>query len=81
MFEMREGFKSCRHHMKDRPFFASENLHRDLECGLRFAPSNVEHLRLAIAMVLDELVGAMTMILVDAAVRRQHVLDFEFLNF
>src|ERR1700730_6493165 len=81
MLEMRQRFKRGRHHMKNGPLFVRENLLCDLERGLRFASRQIEHLRFTILVMFDELIGAVTMVLVDEAMRGQHMLDVEFLNF
>jgi len=58
VFQVREGLERCRHHVEDRPVFVAENLLRHLEGSARRAPDQVEHLGFAIAMMFDELVGA-----------------------
>jgi len=81
MFEMRERLEGRRHYMKYGAFLVGENLLRYLKCGLRFAPRQVQHLGFAIAMMLDQLIGSMTMVRINIAMRRQYMLDLEILNF
>src|SRR5713101_4208568 len=78
--QMRQRLERRRHHMKNRPFFAAEHFLRDLVRTFRLAPNQVEHLRFAIPMVLDELVCAMGMVVEDAAVRRYYQLHVETLD-
>src|SRR5207248_10327277 len=66
--EMGQRFEGRRHHVEDRTLLVAEDLLRYFERGLRAMLDQVEHLGLAIAMVLDELVGAMPMVAIDAAV-------------
>ena len=77
---MRQGFEGRRHHVEYRSFFATEDLARDFVRCLRGFTRQIEHLGLAIAMVLDKLIRAMPMVVVDAAVRRQDQLDVELLH-
>ena len=77
---MREGFEGRRHHVEYRPFFAAEYLLRNFERRLRRFARQIEHFRLSITMMLDQLISAMTMVVIDAAVRRQDQLDVELLD-
>src|SRR5271163_2685466 len=79
VLQMRQGLESSRHHMEDRPVLVAEDLLRHLEGGARRAADEIEHLGFAIAMMFDELVGAMAVVLVDGAVRGQHEVDLEIL--
>src|SRR5271170_2222078 len=79
-FQVSERFEGSRHHMEHRAIVRPENLIRHLERALRLALDQVEHLRFAIAMMLDELIGAMAMVAVNAAMRWQHQLYVEILH-
>src|SRR5487761_2796560 len=79
-FEVGEGLESRRHHMEHRAIVGAEDLIGNFEGALGLALDEIEHLGLAITMMLDELVGAMAMVAIDAAVRGQHQLNVEILH-
>src|SRR5215831_21017800 len=76
-----EGLESSRHHVEYRALFAAKYTLSDLERRFRTLFNQVQHLGLAIPMMLDNLVGAMAVIAVDASMGGQHRLYLETLNF
>ena len=79
-FEVSEGLERRGHHMKYWPVLVTEDLLRHFERAYSAYADEVEHLGFAIAMMLDQLVGAMAMVLIDGAMRGQHYLDVEVLH-
>src|SRR5271155_5320172 len=78
---MRPGFEGRRHHVEYGPLLATKYLLRYLECRLRRLARQIEHFRLSISMMLDQLIGAVAMVMIHAAVRRQNEFHVEILNF
>src|ERR1700689_3235481 len=77
---MSEGFECRRHHVEYRPFFAAKYLLRNFERRLRRLARQIEHFRFSITVMLNQLIRAMTVVMIDAAVRGQYQLDVEFLH-
>ena len=77
---MSQRFESRCHHVEDRTLLAAEYLLGNIEGGLRRFSRQIEHFRLTVPMVLDQLISAMAMVVIDAAVRGQDQLNVELLN-
>src|SRR5580658_4955469 len=77
---MSEGFECRRHHVEYWPFFAAKYLLRNFERGLRRLARQIEHFCFSITVMLDQLIRAMTMVVIDAAMRGQYQLDVELLH-
>src|SRR5262249_8838379 len=70
VFQMGQGLERGRHYMEHRTFLIAEHFHRYLECTLWPTLHNIQHLRLSVTMVLDELVGTIPVIVEDGAMGR-----------
>src|SRR5208283_1353116 len=78
---MGQSLESRGHHMHDRAIFVAEYLRRDFERTFRLTPDQIEHLGFAIAVMLDQLIRAITMVVEDAAMSGQDQLNVEALHF
>src|SRR6516164_8550194 len=66
--------------MKNWAVLVSKHLHRNIESAFWLTFDKIQHLRLSVSMVLDDLIGTIAMIMVDAAVCRQYQLHIESLH-
>ena len=67
-FQMREGLEYRRHYLGWLPI--AENLTSDFKSCLCPIARQIKHLSFAVSMVLDDLVRAMSMVVINASMSR-----------